>query len=80
VSLDEVKEVERGVVLLMVCIFLDIRQEKSENQTNSDQMEDNRNLNQYRSSGLITYSIITAKVRRDLSESHKKYTKMMCCK
>jgi len=38
-------------------------------------VEDIQDLNQCRSSGLITYSIITAKVRRDLLESQKKYAK-----
>ena len=42
-------------------------------QTNSEIEEDIKDLNQYRSSGLITYLIITAKVQRDLLESLKQY-------
>jgi len=75
VFLGKAKEVVIRVVLLRVRLLLDIRQKQSECRTNSDQVEDNQDMNQYRSSGLITYSIITAKVRRDLSESQKKYTK-----
>jgi len=43
-------------------------------------VEDIKDLNQCRSSGLITYSIITAKVQRDLSESPKMYAKNKYCK
>jgi len=68
------------VVLLRVCVFLDIRREQNECRINSDEVHDNQDLNQYRSSGLITYSIITAKVRRDLLESQFKYMTRKYCK
>jgi len=63
------------VVLLMVRELLDIRLEQNVCQTYSVREEDIQGVNQYRSSGLITYLIITAKVQRDLLESQKKYAK-----
>ena len=74
-TLGEAKEVMIRVVLLRVRVLLDIRWELNECRTNSESEEGIQVLNQYRSSGLITYWILTAKVRRDLLESQNEYTK-----
>jgi len=63
------------MVLLMVRLLLDIPRMLSVGETNSDLTEDIQDLNQYRSSRLITYLIITVTVQRDLLESQKQYAK-----
>ena len=63
------------MVLLMVHLLLDIPRMLSVGETNSDLTEDIQDLNQYRSSRLITYLIITVTVQRDLLESQKQYAK-----